>query len=255
MDMDTRLDLHLQARHRWRTRTRAPGAGTVLAVGAAVVAVIVAGVTVLVLDGHGLSWLAGLIAGSAAVAWVTVGRGRLPGFRTPAGVRAERRTELAVTSLEQSGWRFIHGVAGPDGVYDHIAVGPGGLILLESLSPGGPVRMNAGLPVVERHDDPQAPPRLERLRPTALADATSLRESVQRIAQRRMWVQAVVVFWSDFPAGCVADGRCVYIHGSRLAAWMRRRPHQLDDREADEVYAAVRDLAEPGGDVGLPVAV
>ncbi|HWD74558.1 MAG TPA: hypothetical protein VG371_05425 [Solirubrobacteraceae bacterium] len=251
--MDTRI--HVQARRPRRSRPTV-AAGSVLAAGPAVLGVFVAGVLVLVLDGHGISWLAGLVAGAAAAAGVTVARVRAQADpRTRAGIRSERRTELAVTPLEQSGWRFLHGVLGADGVYDHIAVGPGGLILLQSMGPGGVVRIKAGLPVVERLDDPEAPPRLERLRPTALTDATTLRENVQRIAERRMWVQAVVVFWSDFPAGCVADGRCVYIHGSRLAEWMMRRPHQFDENEAAEVFAAVGKLAERGGDVDLAVAV
>lgn len=252
--MAARFDLPVQAR-RQRGSERSAGAGAVLAAGLATLAVILAAVLVLVFDGHGLSWLAGLIAGAAAAACATLGRERTRASLGTSRTRADRQTELAVTPLERSGWRFVHRVTGPDGIYDHIAVGPGGLILLESMSPGGVVSMRAGQPIVECRDDPQAPPRLERLRPTALADATALRESVQRIAERRMWVQAVVVFWSEFPAGCVADGRCVYIHGSRLAAWMMRRPHQFDETGADEVFAAVREFAEHGGDLALPVAV
>jgi hypothetical protein len=227
----------------------------VLAAGLVALAGVTAGILVLVVNGHGISWVAGLIAGAAAAAWATVAWGRTEAGNRISGRRAVRRTERAVVPLEQAGWRFLHHVTGADGTYDHVAVGPGGLILLESMNPGGPVRMNAGEPVVERRDNPEAPPRLERLRPQALADATTLRESVQRLAERRMWVQSVVVFWSDFPDGCVADGRCVYIHGSRLAAWMMRRPHQFDERQADEVFAAVRQLAADGGDRRLSVAV
>jgi len=68
-------------------------------------------------------------------------------------------------------------------------------------------------------------------------------------------VQAVVVFWTEFPEGCVADGRSVFIHGSRVAEWMARRPHQLDPREADEVCAAVQALAERRDASSLRVAV
>lgn len=217
-----------------------------------VAAVILAGVAVLIVGGHGVSWLAGLVAGAAAAAWLTVGRDRA-GSRPASG--AQRRTELAVQPLEQAGWSFVHGVPGPDGTYDHIAVGPGGLILLQSICPDGVVKMIGVEPMVEQAGEPPAPARLERLRPTALADATRLRERVQRIAERRMWVQAVVVVWSEFPAGCVADGRCVYIHGSRLAEWMSRRPHQFDEAETAAVGAAVRELAARGTEVGLPVAV
>ncbi len=223
-----------------------------LAAGAAGAAVILLGVVVLIVDGHGVSWLAGLVAGAAAAAWLTVGRGRTDSRAPATETGAQRRTELAVDPLRQRGWSFHHGVAGPDGTFDHIAVGPGGLILLESLSPEGVVRMIGGEPVVEQAGESEAPPRLQRLRPTALADATSLRDCVQRIAGRRMWVQAVVVLWSEFPAGRVVDGRCVYIHGSHLAEWMSRRPHQLDEAEAVAVGAAVRELAACGTDSDQP---
>ena len=72
---------------------------------------------------------------------------------------------------------------------------------------------------------------------------------------RSLWVQAVVVFWSDFPAGCVTDGHCVYVHGSRLAEWMARRPHQLNGVEAEDMFAKVTVLAEHGGDLPLPIAL
>ncbi len=250
--MDTRLDHLLQARRQRRSGRVAP-ASAMPAAGVALAAVILAGVLVLVLDGHGVSWLAGLVAGAAA-AGLPVARSRMRA-RTPRGAgAAQRRTEMALQPLGQAGWSFVHGVPGPDGTYDHIAVGPGGLILLESMSPDGVVRMVGGEPVAERPGEALGP-RGQRLRPTALADATSLRERVQRIAERRLWVQAVVVFWSDFPAGCVADGRCVYVHGSRLAEWISRRPHQFEETEAEAVSAAVRQLAERGSDLDLPVAV
>jgi hypothetical protein len=251
--MDTRLDLYRQARRQRRRALPAP-AGAVAAAGVALAAVILAGVLVLILDGHGVSWLAGLVAGLAAAAGLTAGR-RHTGARTAAGTAAQRRTEEAVQPLEQTGWSFRHGVPGPDGAYDHIAVGPGGLILLESMSPDGVVRMIGGEPVVETATDGVAPPRVRRLRPTALVDATSLRDRVQRVAERRLWVQAVVVVWSDFPAGCVADGRCVYIHGSRLAGWLARRPHQFAETDTEAVRAAVAQLAEHPSDLHLPVAV
>jgi hypothetical protein len=248
MDMDTRFDrrvLALAAR-----RSGGVPRGRAMAVAGVAVGAVILGLLVLVLDGHGISWLAGLVAGATTAAWAAVVRARTP----VAGTAAARRTEMGIAPLEQAGWRFLHGVPGPGGIYDHVAVGPGGLILLESMSPAGVVRMKDGEPVVERAAAPGAPVRLERLRPTALTHATTLRESMWRIAGRRLWVQAVVVFWSDFPAGCVVDGRCAYIHGSRLAEWLSRRPHQLDENEAEAVYDAVREVAEDA-ERGLPLAV
>ena len=250
----------LHARRGARERSRR---ATLVADLCAAVGVIAIGGLVLLFDGQELSWLAGLVAGAAAATWVAVSRGSgtdrhrplAPALTERRPAAAERRTEGAIAALEHSGWRFLHDVPGLDTTYDHIAVGPGGVILLQSMGPDGVVTMQSGEPVLERRSTSEAPPRLERLRPRALADAATFRDGVQRLTGRRLWVQAVVVFWSEFPAGCVADGRCVFIHGPRLAEWMARRPHQLDPRDADEVYAAVETLAQPRSDASLRVAV
>jgi hypothetical protein len=216
-----------------------------------------AGVLVLVLDGHGVSWLAGMIAGGAGGAWIALrgSTGRAV-TRLPAAARAERRTESAVKAMGGSGWRFLHDVRGSDRTYDHVAVGPGGVILLQSLTPSGVVTMRSGEPFAERRRDHDAEkPELVRVRPRALTDATAFRDDIERLTGRRMWVQAMVVFWAEFPAGCVTDGRCVYIHGSRLVAWLTRRPHQLDPAQIDEVFDSVVQLAQSGGEVSLQVAV
>jgi hypothetical protein len=250
----------LRAQRGARERSRR---ATLLADVVAAVGVIAIGGLVLLFDGQELSWLAGLVAGAAAATWVAVSRGPGTGRRRPlVPVRAEgrrdsaaRRTAAAIGALEQTGWRFLHDVPGLDGTYDHIAIGPGGVILMQSMDPDGVVTMQSGEPVLELRPTSDAPPRLERLRPRALADAAAFRDGVQRLCGRRLWVQAVVVFWSEFPAGSVADGRCVFIHGPRLAEWMARRPHQLDPRDADTVYAAVTALAQPRGQQPLPLAV
>ncbi len=218
--------------------------------------VVVIGVLVLVLDGHELSWLAGLIAGGGAGALVALRRGGRPTRRRPlTELRAEHRTEAALEPLGGGGWSFLHGVRGLDTTFDHIAIGHGGVIVLQSTSPDGPVTMRGGEPIVERRTTPDSPAQLQRLRPHAVADAAAFRRDVERLTGRRLWVQAVVVIWSEFPAGCVADGRCVYIHGSRLAEWLARRPHQLDTAETADVARAVGTLVDCGGELPLPLAV
>jgi hypothetical protein len=220
------------------------------------VVVVVIGLLVLALDGHEISWLAGLIAGAGAGAWVALGRaGGRPSLHVPHAPHADHRTDAAVKPLESSGWRFLHDIRGVDFTYDHIAIGHGGVIMLQSLSPDGVVTMRSGEPILERRAEPDAEPRLERLRPRALADATAFRDDMERVTGRRLWVQAVVVLWSEFPAGCVTDGHCVYIHGSRLAAWMARRPHQLDLVEAEGVFDAIQLLARTAAEHSVSVAV
>lgn len=221
--------------------------------------VIAIGVIVLILDGHELSWLAGVIAGGAAGVWVALRRGGRPARRRSGGthldLRAEQRTAAALEPLQAAGWRLLHDVRGFDTTFDHIAIGHGGVIVLQSMSPDGVVNMRGGELILERRPSSEAPPRIERLRPRALSDASSLRHDVERLTGRRLWVQAVVAIWSDFPAGCIADGHSVYIHGSRLAGWLARRPHQLDPPETEAVAAAVASLVACGGELPLPLAV
>jgi hypothetical protein len=114
--------------------------------------------------------------------------------------------------------------------------------------------MRGGEPVLEHRLSADAGPRLRRLRPRALTDASAFRGDVERLTGRQLWVQAVVVLWSDFPAGCVVDGRCVYIHGSRLAGWLARRPHQLDPADIEGVAAVVERVVQCGGELPLSAA-
>ena len=219
-------------------------------------ALLLAALLILVLDGHGVSWLAGVLAGAGAGGWVALGRRGASSVRHRLPVvRAERRTEQALAALEPAGWRFAHQLRGTDGIYDHVAVGLGGLIVLQSMGPEGSVTMRGGEPILEVRATPDAEPIPQRLRPRAVADAASLRDDLERVCGTRTWVQAVVVFWCDFPAGTVVDGRCVYIHGSRLAEWLGRRPHQYDERAAADVFSAVQELARAGGELPLSLAV
>ena len=249
-------DLHadMEARPPARRRARALLGELTVPLG-----VIVIGVVVLIFDGHEVSWLAGVIAGGGAGAWVALHRGVRPYRRRAGGpdpeLRGEHRTGTALEPLQSGGWRFLHDVRGLDTTFDHIAIGPGGVIVLQSMSPDGVVTMRGGELIQERRTTPDAPPRLQRLRPRALSDASAFRHDVERLTGRRLWVQAVVVIWSEFPAGCVADGRCVFIHGSRLAGWLARRPHQLDSAETEDVAAAVAALVDCGGELPLPLAV
>jgi len=253
MSMDNHpTDPH--ADHGARARASAVLAGLTVPLG-----VLAIGLLVLILDGHEVSWLAGVIAGGAAGAWMVLRRGggaaRRWSGRGGSQPRAEHRTATTLEPLRDAGWRFLHDVRGLDTTFDHIAIGHGGVIVLQSMSPDGVVTMCGDEPVLERGPNAGPGPHLERLRPRALTDASAFRHDVERVTGRRLWVQAVVVIWSEFPAGCVTDGRCVYIHGSRLAGWLGRRPHQLDPAGTDDVATLVEALVDCRGELPLPVAV
>jgi hypothetical protein len=253
---------------RARARARAgagAGARALLGEFSVLLGVLFIGAAVLIVDGNEISWLAGVIAGGGAGAWVALRRGSGRTRRlSPTEERAEQSTASAVAPLESAGWRFLHDVRGLDTTFDHIAIGHGGVIVLQSVRADGVVSMRGGEPVVEwlsgshgSHgsrgpNGSGAAARCQRLRPRAVSDAAALRADVERVTGRRLWAQALVVIWSEFPAGCITDGRCVYIHGSRLADWLARRPHQLDPAEADGIAAAVDTLVKCNGE--RPVA-
>jgi len=217
---------------------------------------IAAGLAVLFLDGHDLSWCAGAFAGVFVGAWIAF-RETPPSYveNWHDGAEGERKTEKALEPLARSGWRIVHDVQARYGNYDHIAVGPAGVFLLETKNLGGIVELRDGVPHLRRRLDPEADTRLDRIRPRALAAAAHLKEDIERRTGHRTWVQAVVVFWSEFPDGLVDDGRCIFVHGPRLHALMQGRPNRLSQTHAEEIAAAIACIAdrEPSED-DLPVS-
>lgn len=51
-----------------------------------------------------------------------------------------------------------------------------------------------------------------------------------------------MVFWSDFPEGLVEDGKCVFIHVSRLREWMRERPERPGENEVEMIAECVASI-------------
>lgn len=238
-----RAGLYAQARYRrglraWRSRTR-------LVLVACFGPFIVAGLAVLFVDGHVWSWIGGLACGVAMGVWLTL-RESPPAYveNWQLGAEGERMTARALKPLERSGWRVVHDVQARYGNYDHIAVGYTGVFLLESKNLRGIVEVRDGVPYLRRRLDPQAETRYDRIRPRALAGAASLSREIQCRTGYGSWVQAVVVFWCEFPEQLVEDGRCVFVHGSRLAEWLDARPRAMDEVKAKEIPAAIDGSAK-----------
>jgi hypothetical protein len=223
---------------RWRSKTRPILLATFGPV-------MLAGLVVLVLGRDPVSWFAGATTGVLAGAWLAL-RESPPAYieNWHEGAEGERKTEKALAPLTRAGWRVVHDVQAHYGNYDHIAVGPAGLFLLETKNLGGIVEIQNGVPHLRRRLDPDAVTRLDRIRPCALAAAANLKEDIQRRTGHRTWVQAVVVFWSDFPEGLIDDGRCIFVHGPRLHALMHGRPNRLEPQDAEVIATAIAHIAE-----------
>ncbi len=202
------------------------------------------GVVVLLLDGHPISWFAGALAGAGGGVWGWV-RESPPEYveNWHLGAEGERKTERALEPLAKAGWSFAHDIQGPGGNIDHIAVGPAGVYLLETKNPRGSVEIRKGVTHVRSRHDPDRTTPLRSVRPQAAGAAARVKHEIEERSGIRTWVQPTVVFWSDFPAQIVEDDRCVYVHGSRLASWLRERPETLDQQQVERVAAAIASLA------------
>jgi hypothetical protein len=206
---------------------------------------VVGGFVVLLVDRHPLPWAAGMICGAAGTMWLMF-RETPPRYveQWHDGAEGERKTEKALEPLEKAGWTVMHDIQQRYGNYDHVAVGPSGVYLLDSKNLEGVMEIKDGSPHLNRRHDPEAKSTIEQIRPRALGAAAAIKEDIQRRTGHCLWVQAVVVFWSEFPEELVEDSKCVYIHGSRLKAWLAQRPEQLHPARVHEIAAAIQHLAE-----------
>jgi len=204
-----------------------------------------AGIAVLFIDGQKLSWCAGAVTGLLAGVWMITWDSP-PAYieNWGEGAEGERRTAKQLIALERSGWQVAHDIDSGHGNYDHVVVGPAGVFLLDSKNLMGIVEIRDGVPHLLRRLDPEADTACRMITSQTLSAAARLNKDLQQRTGRRTWVQAVVVFWSDFPQGIVEEERCVYVHGSRLQAWLDGQPTRLDEQASAQLAAAVGDVAD-----------
>jgi hypothetical protein len=102
-----------------------------------------------IIDHHLLSWGLVLALGALYSVWLWVSDSPPPhieNWRT--GARGEHRTAKALAPLRRDGWILLHDLpddhpGGRQGNLDHIAIGPGGVYLLDSKWLGGDATVTA----------------------------------------------------------------------------------------------------------------
>jgi hypothetical protein len=157
----------------------------------------------------------------------------------------EGKTEKALRPLEGAGWTVVHDAPALSfGNYDHVVVGPNGVYLMETKNQQGIVDIRGGPSRLSRRHELDGSVVFRRYRPRALGAAAHIREHIQEQCGHSTWVQVVVVFWSEFPDGLVEDGRCVYIHGSGLRAWLGEREAKLDGSQVEQIAEALELLRD-----------
>lgn len=160
------------------------------------------------------------------------------------GLVAEQWTAAELRRLQRRGWRLVNGVVLKDGSdIDHVAVGPGGVLVVEtkhSVDPW-PVGVAGDTFMVDR---------LERACRQVRENARLVRLfSVVRRAVDPASVLAVLVVHSSSVAPTLgppwdADGDVAIVHGSRFREWLETLDGQvLAPQAVNEAWSALADHA------------
>lgn len=189
-------------------------------------------------------WTFGVFGGAALAFWL-IARLSPPGWieNWQFGAWGEQETAKVLSKLEGEGWLILHDLSAGRGNVDHIAVGPGGVYLLDSKRLGGSVSVSPAGVTVQRIDDPEL-----TYQHTGTGHLVSLaRQTHDRVLSQtriRTWVTPVMVIWAEFPQR-VVEGRCVYVHGDELADWLRSRPQTIAPSRLRQTADAVSSAWSP----------
>ena len=192
-------------------------------------------------------WGAGVVVGAAVAAYAVLADSPpayVENWRT--GAEGERKTARRLRALSKGQWLVVHDVDAGRGNYDHILVGPAGVFLIDTKWPAGTLRIENGVPVVTRREDPEAEVRYPQFGPRAKGSAARLSRELRRRSDRRVWVEPVVLVWSAFPASVHTESGCTFIHGSQVVEWLQNRPARLEESAIAALRDAVRGLATGG---------
>jgi len=131
-------------------------------------------------------------------------------------------------------WYVRHDIPSQYGNWDHVAIGPAGVFMIETKRlRGGRISVNG---------DGLSSGRLRFTDRSFRGAAVGLRTALVAKAPSCPFVQAVVAVWGDFPAEPQERERVVYVSGSGLAKWLDGQPPKIDDDRRLSVVAALQSL-------------
>jgi hypothetical protein len=155
------------------------------------------------------------------------------------GADGEMKTGRVLKRLESAGWSAFHDRTTGRGNLDHIAVGPGGVLLLESKNLNGGISIgDDGLTTVFGDAEIDSFTN-RRLAGAMTRSAIELRERITAATGLSYWVDAVVVIWGDFPDGLDERGGVTYVAGDQLATWLTSRPDRIPPRDVSHIRLAL----------------
>jgi hypothetical protein len=159
------------------------------------------------------------------------------------GAEGERKTHKVLASL---GWHVVEDVDCGRGNYDHVIAGAPGVFLIETKNLTGKVEVRDGEPWLIHRHDPEGERSLQGARTQAWRNSAAIRREIEQRCGLRQWVDAIVVFWSDFPQGIIEADRIAYVHGSKLRDWLVALPETLDADRLARIAGALAGLKVEG---------
>ena len=118
-----------------------------------------------------------------------------------------------------------------------MAIGPGGVFLLDSKRWRGSVSVEGDWAIVRRLEDPDLhwrftdPGHIKGL-------AGEVSQAIRASTRATVWVTPVIVVWGDFAQGVGGD-KCTFVHGDTLAQWLRDQPPRIAPGRVEQIAEAV----------------
>ena len=188
------------------------------------------------------AWASGAMAG-AVVMGIVLARESPPSLiaKWQQGAWGEESTARKLAKLPRGRWDVLNDLG--NGIYnfDHVLVGPAGVMCINSKWSERRLSVEGGSRVVftERYDEDRSWSDDAIVR-QARRDAFSLKQRIERQAGvQRLWVQPVIVWWGEFPDGVARVNDVDIVHGDKLVEWLAQCPPRgLKDQAA--VVAALK---------------
>ena len=152
----------------------------------------------------------------------------------------ERATARVLGPLRREGWQLFHDLDTGRGNRDHVAIGPAGVYLLDSKNLAGAIEVDGDVIRAHYRDYPRDDYTLDKIGAWIRSESAKLKGEIEQLTGERVWVQAVVVIWGTFDAQTVDGDRVKFIHGDKLAAWLRAQPARLPLRAQQQIATALR---------------
>ncbi len=159
--------------------------------------------------GGTVGWIAAVVFGAAASLWCCADQ-LLPQHieNWGRGAAGERRTERVLCTLARAGWLVTHDVDYPGaGNVDYVAIGPGGVFVLDSKAWGGIVFVDASGVMITPRDNPEASWRERRVQQFLPRACVAVGRAVALYAGRS--VPASTVGFGGRRRECAPDGFAV----------------------------------------------